>query len=176
MADKKEYTIRIKEAISAIKIRYNISTQKEIVTTLGYSASSYLSDLMSGKFQLTDRFLNALADKYNVNPSYIKFGKGGLWLDNYSSGGILVGDHLQIGNKNVMNDTEYIQKLTEENAECRKFYEAKIEEFKSAIQQNIKMQERLLSEIAEQRKVTERSQAQIQDLICIVRNLTKPKE
>jgi hypothetical protein len=87
-----------------------------------------------------------------------------------------VGDHLQIGNKNVMNDTEYIQKLTEENAECRKFYEAKIEEFKSAIQQNIKMQERLLSEIAEQRKVTERSQAQIQDLICIVRNLTKLKE
>jgi formylmethanofuran dehydrogenase subunit E len=169
MDDKKDYIPRIREAVSAIKIRYNVSTQKEIVSTLGYSAASYLSDLISGKFQLTERFVTAMADTYKVNPDYIKFGEGSLWLDDYGKNGrILVGNHSQNGDRNVMNDTEYIKKLIDEVAELRKSYVRKDEE-------NLLTIQKLLVQVEEMQKTIHQCHDQVQSLIDIVSNLTSKK-
>lgn len=67
---------RLKKAIKAIKYRHGV-TQKEIVLQIGLSSASYLSDLISGKSDLSEQFSDKLTSFYpEINKVWLMTGEG----------------------------------------------------------------------------------------------------
>jgi transcriptional regulator with XRE-family HTH domain len=71
---------QLKQVINGIKFRYNIKTQKEIASKLGYNSATYISDMISGKSKITEVFLSRLQEQFNINPQFILSGEGEIWL------------------------------------------------------------------------------------------------
>lgn len=67
---------RLKEAIKEIKYRYGIN-QKEIVARMGLSSATYLSDLISGKSELSELFIDKLVSTFpELDKNWLLTGNG----------------------------------------------------------------------------------------------------
>ena len=71
----------LRKVIDGIKFRYHLRTQKQICDALGYSSATYLSDLLSGKYPVTEEFSDKLKERFGVNPNFLLLDEGGIWID-----------------------------------------------------------------------------------------------
>ena len=61
----------LRQAIKAIKFHGLAKNQAEIARKMGYD-SSYLSDLINGRYDLSDKFVNKLQEIFNISKSEAK--------------------------------------------------------------------------------------------------------
>ncbi len=111
----------LRQVIDGIKFRYQLRTQKQICDALGYSSATYLSDLLSGKFPVTEEFSDRMRERFGINPKFLLEGEGGIWID--GTGNITqIGDNnTQVtGNDNTINLPTTLDKALEEISEQRK--------------------------------------------------------
>lgn len=66
--------------IREIKYQYGI-TQKQIVSACGLKSNTYLSDLINGKSELSELFIDKLVSTYPINKEYLISGNGEIWSD-----------------------------------------------------------------------------------------------
>lgn len=71
MSDNK----RLKEAVKAIKFYSLAKTQAEIALGLGYQVS-YLSDMINGRFEISEKFADKLENKYGIRKLWLLSGEG----------------------------------------------------------------------------------------------------
>lgn len=111
---------RLEQVIRYIKCQYDI-TQDEIIVSLGYKkGSTHLSDLISGKSEISEKFSDKLKQVYKVNPEYIKSGVGDMFLSDQpgrgdpSHGNMMVNGNVS-GNGNHIsnNDSDNIAGMIE---------------------------------------------------------------
>lgn len=106
---------RLEQVIRYIKCQHDI-TQDEVIVSLGYKqGSTYLSDLLSGKSEITEKFSDKLKQVYKVNPDYIRNGTGEMFLSESSGSGdsfpkgTVVGGHVSGNGNNIShNDSNNI--------------------------------------------------------------------
>lgn len=106
---------RLEQVIRYIKCQHNI-TQDEVIVSLGYKqGSTYLSDLLSGKSEISEKFSDKLKQVYKVNPDYIRNGTGEMFLSESSGSGdsfpkgMVVGGHVSGNGNNIShNDSNNI--------------------------------------------------------------------
>lgn len=111
----------LRQVIDGIKFRYQLRTQKQICDALGYSSATYLSDLLSGKYPVTEEFSDKLKERFGVNPNFLLLDEGGIWID--GTGNITqIGDNnTQVtGNDNTITVPTTLDKALEEISEQRK--------------------------------------------------------
>ena len=111
----------LRKVIDGIKCRYHLRTQKQICDALGYSSATYLSDLLSGKYPVTEEFSDKLKERFGVNPNFLLLDEGGIWID--GTGNITqIGDNnTQVsGNDNTITTPTTLDKALEEIGEQRK--------------------------------------------------------
>lgn len=111
----------LRKVIDGIKFRYHLRTQKQICDALGYSSATYLSDLLSGKYPVTEEFSDKLKERFGVNPNFLLLDEGGIWID--GTGNITqIGDNnTQVsGNDNTITTPTTLDKALEEIGEQRK--------------------------------------------------------
>ena len=124
---KNEY---LKEAISGIKFRYKIKTQKEIVEKMGYTSVTNLSDMLNGNTPISDIFSEKLKEVFKVNPDFIRTGEGNIWIDesvsnsNGNNSAQITGNDNQI---NHINNSTTLEKAFDEISEMRKLLEKAIQ-------------------------------------------------
>lgn len=71
----------LKQVINGIKFRYNIKTQKEIASKLGYDSATYISDMIGGKSRISEDFSGRLKEVFGVNPQFLLSGEGQIWCN-----------------------------------------------------------------------------------------------
>lgn len=106
---------RLEQVIRYIKCQYNIN-QDDITVSLGYKqGSTYISDLIGKKSEITEKFLDRLKQVYKVNPDYIRNGTGEMFLSESSGSGdsfpmgTVVGGHISGNGNNIShNDSDNI--------------------------------------------------------------------
>ena len=111
----------LRKVIDGIKFRYHLRTQKQICDALGYSSATYMSDLLSGKYPVTEEFSDKLKERFGVNPNFLLLDEGGIWID--GTGNITqIGDNnTQVsGNDNTITTPTTLDKALEEIGEQRK--------------------------------------------------------
>jgi hypothetical protein len=169
MEEENELKNRLISVVNGVKVRYNIVTTKDIIMALGYSSKSYFSDLAAGKFEITDRFLNAMADKFKINPAYIRTGEGSMWLDDYSNGyNYQSGSHLY---SNVKNDTELMCKVMDEFSNSRKRQDEINQRLLEMADRHLSTMETLMKEVANYRNMIEIVNSQNQRLMTILEKM-----
>ena len=131
----------LRQVVDGIKFRYQVRTQKQICDALGYSSSTYLSDLLSGKSPITEDFSDRMKEKFGVNPKFLLSGEGNIWIDG-------TGNITQIGDHNTQ--------VSGDNAKIK-------------IQPTTL--DKALDEIAAQRKLVEKAQEQIDRLLDIIKKI-----
>jgi hypothetical protein len=139
-----DYVERLRLAIDAIRYRFRISRQSEIGERLGFKSPSYLSDMLAGNKGMTSRFADAISSVFKINPEYLRTGSGDLWVDNFNGNNI--SGNVQIGEHlyhGNHNNTSYSNEVVKQ----------------------------LLDELAEQRKLTQKSQAQIDEMLKMMASL-----
>ena len=109
--------VYVKNAVSAIKMRDGLTTQKEISDKLG-SNPSHLSEVINGSVPLTKQLIYKFQTIFGVNPKYLQSGEGDIFIE----GGVKVGNYspTQIGNSNKMETSADLSKALDEIAEQRK--------------------------------------------------------
>ena len=70
----------LRQAIKAIKFHGLAKNQAEIARKMGYD-SSYLSDLINGRYDLSDKFVNKLQEIFNISKEWIYKGTGNMFLN-----------------------------------------------------------------------------------------------
>lgn len=70
---------RLNNVLSGIKFKYKIKTQAEIASKLGTSPT-YLSDILSGKYPISEKISDALCEKFGVNAEYLEGKSDMIWL------------------------------------------------------------------------------------------------
>ena len=111
----------LRQVIDGIKFRYQLRTQKQICDALGYTSVTYLSDLLSGKYPVTEEFSDRMKERFGVNPNFLLSDEGGIWID--GTGNITqIGDNnTQVtGNDNTITAPTTLDKALEEISEQRK--------------------------------------------------------
>lgn len=58
----------LKAVLKEIFYFYDIETNKEFLLKMGYSKSTYLSDILGGKVEISPKFINRLKSTFHVNP------------------------------------------------------------------------------------------------------------
>lgn len=58
----------LKAVLKEIFYFYDIDTNKEFLLRMGYSKSTYLSDILGGKVEISPKFINRLKSTFHVNP------------------------------------------------------------------------------------------------------------
>lgn len=111
---------RLEQVIRYIKCRHNIN-QDDIIVSLGYKkGSTHLSDMLSGRKEISEKFSEKLKQVYKVNPEYISSGVGDMFLSDQpakgdpSQGNMMVNGNVS-GNGNHIshNDSDNIAGMIE---------------------------------------------------------------
>lgn len=111
---------RLEQVIRYIKCQHDI-TQDDIIVSLGYKkGSTHLSDLISGKSEISEKFLEKLKQVYKVNPDYISSEMGDMFLSDQpgksdpAQGNMMVNGNVS-GNGNHIshNDSDNIAGMIE---------------------------------------------------------------
>lgn len=58
----------LKAVLKEIFYFYDIETNKEFLLRMGYSKSTYLSDILGGKVEISPKFISRLKSTFHVNP------------------------------------------------------------------------------------------------------------
>lgn len=139
---------RLRRVIDGIKFHHNLRTQREICAELGGFSQTYLSDLLSGKYNITEDFSNKLSEKFGINPNYILNGEGSMWLDG-TNNITQIGNGTQVaGSNNHVIVPTTLDKALDEISEQRKL-------------------------VAKSQEQVTKSQEQIDRLITIIENMHK---
>jgi hypothetical protein len=72
---------RLRIAIEKLKALDKNLTNREIMTTLGYNSQNYLTDLFSGKREISGKFLSKLEDVFFIRKKWIETGEGEIFVD-----------------------------------------------------------------------------------------------
>lgn len=112
---------RLRQVIDGIKFRYKIKSQKELVERLGCSSATYLSDMLSGKCELTELYSDKLRDTFSVNPEFLMTGQGSIWIDENISVNQNGSHNTQvIGDGNQVASPTTLDRAIDEISEMRK--------------------------------------------------------
>lgn len=69
---------RLKNVLSGIKFKYGIKTQAEIAQKIGTSPT-YLSDILSGKYPVSDKISETLCKEFGINSDYLEGKSEMIW-------------------------------------------------------------------------------------------------
>lgn len=72
---------RLKNVLNGIKFKYNIKTQAEIAQKIGTSPT-YLSDILSGKYPISEKISETLCRNFGVNGDYLEGKSEIIWNPN----------------------------------------------------------------------------------------------
>lgn len=134
---------RLRKVIDGIKFRYNIKSQKVICDELGGFSQTYLSDLLGGKYNITEDFSEKLREKFDVNPNYIHNGIEPIWIDG-TKNITQIGNGTQVsGSNNHVTIPMTIDKALDEIAEQRKLVAKSQEQVTKAQELVTKSQEQI---------------------------------
>ena len=137
---------RLRQVIDGIKFRYKIKSQKELVERMGCSSATYLSDMLSGKSELSELYSDKLKETYLVNPEFLQTGQGSIWIDENISVNQSGSNNTQvIGDGNQVAIPTTLDRAIDEISEMRKVLTEAIKSNQNAIKVNQENTSRLLS-------------------------------
>ena len=136
---------RLNDALKAAFIKIGIFKKADMANYLGYK-SPYFSGIINGKEKLNDTFLQLISDKLNINSDWILRGEGSMLREDGVTQSASGDNNTQVaGNGNNVRSGADLKGIID----------------------------KCMDELAQQRRLTEKSQEQIDRLLSIIEKQSK---
>ena len=96
--------------------RFDIHSQKEVAEAIGIK-NSYMSDVLNGRYPLSENVSELFRDNFGINPDFLLEGKGAIWIDGSVT---QLGDNNISGDNNQVGNPSILDKAIDEIAAQRK--------------------------------------------------------